>query len=81
MSDSVAPRKSTRFCGRSYLAFVLTPELPILQWLANLDEWSGQFAGYSGGEPVVLDVSALKVSDAAILRPQRGANECSERRI
>jgi hypothetical protein len=67
MSDSAAPRKSMRFCGRSCLAFVLTPESPIFKWLANLDEWSSRFAGYSGGKPAVLDVSALKLSNAAIL--------------
>ena len=67
MSDPATQRKSIRFCGRSYLAFVLTPEPPIFQWLVNLDEWAGQFAGYFAGKPVVLDVSVLKSSNAAIL--------------
>jgi septum site-determining protein MinC len=67
MSDPATRRKSIRFCGRSYLAFVLTPEPPIFQWLANLDEWASQFAGYFAGKSIVLDVSVLKLSNAAIL--------------
>jgi septum site-determining protein MinC len=67
MSDPAAQRKSIRFCGRSFLAFVLTPEPPIYAWLANLDEWSSQFAGYFAGKPVVLDVSAVKLSNGAIV--------------
>ena len=38
MSDPATQRKSIRFCGRSFFAFVLTPEPPIYAWLANLDE-------------------------------------------
>lgn len=67
MSDPATRRKSIRFCGRSFLAFVLTPEPPIFQWLANLDEWANQFAGYFVSKPVVLDLSAAKLSNAAIL--------------
>jgi septum site-determining protein MinC len=68
MSDPLTRRKSIRFCGRSYLAFMLTPEPPIFQWLADLDEWSGQFAGYFADKPVVLDVSVVKLSNAAIIQ-------------
>jgi septum site-determining protein MinC len=46
---------------------VLTPDPPIYAWLANLDEWSSQFAGYFAGKPVVLDVSAMKLSNGAIV--------------
>ena len=68
MSAPATQRKSIRFCGRSFLAFVLTPEPPIYAWLANLDEWSSQFAGYFAGKPVVLDVSAVKLSNGAIVQ-------------
>ncbi len=67
MSDPATRRKSIRFRGRSFLAFVLTPEPPIFQWLANLDEWASQFDGYFIGKPVVLDLSATKLSNAAIM--------------
>jgi septum site-determining protein MinC len=66
MSNLATRRKSIRFCGQSYLAFVLTPEPPIFEWLANFDEWSSQFAGYFADKPIVLDVSAVKLSNAAI---------------
>jgi septum site-determining protein MinC len=68
MSDPATQRKSFRFRGRSYIAFVLTPEPPIFDWLNNLDEWASQFAGYFDGKPVVLDVSAVMLSNAAIMR-------------
>ncbi|MGA7387129.1 MAG: septum site-determining protein MinC [Pseudolabrys sp.] len=67
MSNPATRRKSIRFCGRSFLAFVLTPDPPIYAWLANLDEWSSQFAGYFAGKPVVLDVSAVKLGNGAIV--------------
>jgi septum site-determining protein MinC len=67
MSNLATRRRSIRFCGQSYLAFVLTPEPPIFEWLANFDEWSSQFAGYFADKPIVLDVSAVKLSNAAIV--------------
>jgi septum site-determining protein MinC len=78
MSDPATRRKSIRFCGRSFLAFVLTPDQPICAWLANLDGWSSQFAGYFAGKPVVLDVSAVKLSNGAILHL---VNELQRRNI
>ena len=78
MSDPATRRKSIRFCGRSFLALVLTPDQPIHAWLANLDEWSSQFAGYFAGKPVVLDVSAVKLSNDAIVHL---VNELQRRNI
>jgi septum site-determining protein MinC len=78
MSDPATRRKSIRFCGRSFLAFVLTPDQPICAWLANLDGWSSQFAGYFAGKPVVLDVSAVKLSNGAIVHL---VNELQRRNI
>ncbi|HVY57979.1 MAG TPA: septum site-determining protein MinC [Xanthobacteraceae bacterium] len=48
-----------RFRGRSYMAFVLTPELPIVEWLTELDGWIGRSAGFFVGRPVVLDLAGL----------------------
>jgi septum site-determining protein MinC len=67
MSDPAARRKSIRLSGRSYIAFVLMPEPPLFEWLAKLDEWTSQFAGYFIGKPVVLDVSAIVLSNNAIV--------------
>jgi len=66
MSDPVRPTKSMRFRGRSYIAFVLTPEMPIFDWLADLDAWVRRSAGFFVGKPVVLDLSAVSLSKAAV---------------
>jgi septum site-determining protein MinC len=55
-----------RFRGRSYIAFVLTPEPPIFEWLADLDAWIQRSTGFFIGKPVVLDLSGLGLSKAAI---------------
>jgi septum site-determining protein MinC len=47
------------------MAFLLTPEPPIYDWLTKIDVWASQFAA---GNPVVLDLSAVKLSYAAIVR-------------
>jgi len=55
-----------RFRGRSYIAFVLTPEPPIVEWLSDLDAWLQRSTGFFVGKPVVLDLSAVELSKAAI---------------
>lgn len=67
MPDPAKPRKPIRLRGRSYLAFVLTPEPPIFEWLAELSEWTSQSSGYFSGKPVILDLSAVSLSNAAIV--------------
>ena len=64
VSDVVRAQRAMRFRGRSYMAFVLTPELPIADWLTELDEWIKSSAGYFVGRPVVLDLSAVALSRA-----------------
>jgi septum site-determining protein MinC len=51
-----------RFCGRSYMAFLFTPELPLEQWLADLDSGLERSPGFFVGRPVVLDLSSLQLS-------------------
>jgi septum site-determining protein MinC len=55
-----------RFRGRSYIAFVLTPEAPVFDWLADLDAWTKRSAGFFVGKPVVLDLSTVALSRDAI---------------
>jgi septum site-determining protein MinC len=55
-----------RFRGRSYLAFALTPEPPIADWLAELDKRIAGAAGFFANRPVVLDLSAVALSQHAI---------------
>src|SRR4051794_27567809 len=66
MSAAVRQRQSMRFCGRSYMAFLFTPELPLESWLADLDSGLERSPGFFIGRPVVLDLSALQMSSAEI---------------
>jgi septum site-determining protein MinC len=65
--SSVAQQRSPmRFRGRSYMAFALTPEPPIADWLSELDAWIRFSAGFFVGRPVVLDLAAVALSAPAI---------------
>ncbi|OHV64957.1 septum formation inhibitor MinC [Mesorhizobium sp. LCM 4577] len=52
--------KSIRFRARSFVAFTLTPEAPIADWLEGLDRWIANSPGYFNGRPVVLDLNVLQ---------------------
>ncbi|SFO67349.1 septum site-determining protein MinC [Mesorhizobium sp. NFR06] len=52
--------KSIRFRARSFVAFTLTPEAPIADWLEGLDRWIANSPGYFNGRPVVLDLNTLQ---------------------
>jgi septum site-determining protein MinC len=56
-----------RLRGRSYLAFVLTPTVPIIEWLRELDDTLVRSPGFFVGKPVVLDLSAVELSRSAII--------------
>jgi septum site-determining protein MinC len=61
--NSAAPsiqKKSIRFRARSFVAFALTPEAPLGEWLRGLDRWTENSPGFFTGRPVVLDLNALK---------------------
>jgi septum site-determining protein MinC len=53
--------RSIRIKGRSFLAVVLTPDLPFDDWLARLDDLAARSAGFFLNRPVVLDVTDLQV--------------------
>jgi septum site-determining protein MinC len=72
------PQQSIRFRGRSFLAFALTPEPPVADWLAELDKWTRNSPGFFAGKPVILDLAAVKLSESAILHL---INQLSERGI
>src|SRR5262245_48260178 len=56
------PGPSFRFRGRSFLALALAPELPIADWLGELDGWLRRSEGFFTGRPVVLDLSGAKLT-------------------
>jgi septum site-determining protein MinC len=55
-----------RLRGRSYVAFVFFPVVPIIEWLEEIDATVRQSPGFFTGKPVVLDLSAVDLSQNAI---------------
>src|SRR5215472_11083875 len=55
-----------RLRGRSYLAFVFTPVVPIVDWLKELDATIARSPSFFVGKPMVLDLSAVELSRPAI---------------
>ena len=66
MSNAALARAPVRFRGRSYLAFVLSPEPPIADWLIALEKSVRGSAGFFLGRPAVLDLAAVELSPSAI---------------
>jgi septum site-determining protein MinC len=60
------PQQPIRFRGRSFLAFALTPEPPVADWLAELERWTRNSPGFFAGKPVILDLAAVKLSEQGI---------------
>jgi septum site-determining protein MinC len=54
------------FRARSYMAFVVMPQPPIVDWLAELDAALERSKGFFAGHPVALDLSAVQLSPAGI---------------
>src|ERR1700730_9131538 len=52
--------------GRSYVAFVFSPVVPIAGWLDEVDATLARSPGFFVGKPVVLDLSAVDLSQSAI---------------
>ena len=65
MTKVLTDARSIRIKGRSFMAVMLSPDLPLDEWLARLDDLAARSAGFFLGRPVVLDVT-----DLAIDRPQ-----------
>ncbi|MGH6738209.1 MAG: septum site-determining protein MinC, partial [Bradyrhizobium sp.] len=51
---------------RSYVAFVFAPNVPIIEWLSEIDATLARSPGFFVGKPVVLDLSAVDLSRPAI---------------
>ncbi|MFD1745389.1 septum site-determining protein MinC [Rhizobium helianthi] len=58
--------RSIRIKGRSFLAVVLSPDLPLDHWLERLDDLAKRSAGFFLGRPVVLDVTDLAIDRAQL---------------
>ena len=59
-------RQMVRLRGRSYVAFVISPVVPIVGWLEEVDATLARSPDFFVGKPVVLDLSAVDLSPSAI---------------
>ena len=68
MDQSVeTTRQLVRLRGRSYVAFVFSPTVPIVGWLEEIDATIARSPGFFAGKPVVLDLAGVDLSESAIL--------------
>ena len=72
-------RQLVRLRGRSYVAFVFSPVVPIVEWLAEIDATLARSPGYFVGKPIVLDLAAVDLSSSAITHLVGSLNERSIR--
>jgi septum site-determining protein MinC len=63
---AVRTRPSLRFRGKSFLALVLAPTVPLRDWLEDLDAVSKSSPGFFEGRAIIADVSALKPSKSEL---------------
>src|ERR1700754_1005116 len=66
MPSQEPQRRQVRFRGMSYVAFVFSPVVPIVGWLEEVDATLDRSPGFFVGRPVVLDLSAVDLSQSAI---------------
>jgi septum site-determining protein MinC len=55
-----------RLRGRSYVAFVFTPTVPVQDWLHEIDATIARSPGFFAGRPVVIDLSSVDLSQSGI---------------
>ena len=70
-------RQLVRLRGRSYVAFVFSPVVPIVEWLAEIDATLARSPGYFVGKPIVLDLAAVDLSSSAIAHLVSSLNDRS----
>jgi len=66
VSNLIRQRHSLMFRPRSYMAFAITPQPPIVDWLSELDASLGRSEGFLADQHVALDLSAVNLSSSAI---------------
>ena len=66
MTSVVRAQQATRFVCKTYMAVVLTPEPPIVEWVTEIDQRMKGAERFIAGAPVVLDLSAVALSKLAI---------------
>ena len=66
MSSLIRQRQSLTFRVRSYMTFVITPQPPIADWIADLDASLERSKGFFAGHPIALDLSAVQLTESEI---------------
>jgi len=66
VSSLVRQRHSLMFRPRSYMAFAIAPQPPIVDWLSDLDASLERSEAFFAGQHVALDLSAVNLSPTAI---------------
>lgn len=61
MNAHVTPQLALNFRGRSLLAFVLEPTLPLDEWFAALDAWLVRSPAFFATKPVILEMAGLDI--------------------
>jgi septum site-determining protein MinC len=59
-------RQLVRLRGRSYVAFVFVPTVPIVDWLGEIDATIARSPGFFAGRPVVVDLASVDLSQSGI---------------
>ena len=59
-------RQMVRLRGRSYVAFVFVPTVPIQDWLQEIDATIARSPGFFAGRPVVIDLASVDLSQSGI---------------
>lgn len=65
MNQVLTQSRPIRLKGRSFLALVLSPELPLDGWLDKLDDLAARSVGFFLNRPIVLDLENVTIE-----RPQ-----------
>ena len=65
-ATAARPNESMRLHGRSLMAFVLAPALPISQWIGQLDKWTSNSPDFFASRPIILDIAAVALSVSEI---------------
>lgn len=66
LTQAEPQRQPVRLRGKSYVAFVFKPTAPIFSWLEEIDATLARSPEFFVGRPVVLDLSAVDLSQSAI---------------
>ena len=64
----VRSQQAIRFRGRSFIAFVLSPAPPLVDWLVELDKWTKKSPNFFVGRPIILDLAAMSLAEPEIAR-------------